>query len=261
MTVPSVVGGTEQEASAALKPLGLTYTITEKAFSEEIPSGKIISSDPEGGRKIDQGGSVKIIISKGPERYIIPTLSGLTPEAAVTALAKLPIKVGTITEVFTAKTPQGYVIDSTPPAGTSVKRDSTIDMRVSKGIEQIAIKDYVGQSGEQALTELTDAGFKVDAIYTYDEKVIAGGVISQSATTSAPKGSLIKVIISKGSIYTFVPNIYSLSEAKARALLLDQELKVVVKVTTKKSVRYVTSVLPKPGTKVRRGSTVTITVG
>ena len=261
ISVPSVVGGTEQEASAALKPLGLSYTITKREFSEEIPAGKIISSDPEGGRKIDQGGSVKIVLSKGPERYIIPTLSGLTPEAAVAALEKFPLKVGALREVFTAKTPQGYVIDSTPAAGSSVKRDSVIDIRVSKGVEQIQIKDYLGQSGEQALTELTEAGFKVEAIYSYDEKVIAGGVVSQSATATAPKGSRITLVISKGSIYTFVPNIYSLTEAKARALLKDQDLVVVVKATTQKSVRYVTSVVPKPGTKVRRTSTVTITVG
>lgn len=261
IAVPSVVGGTEQEASALLKPLGLTYTIVAKEFSEEIPAGKIIASDPEGGRKIDQGGSVRIILSKGPERYLVPTLSGLTPEAAVAALAKYPVKVGTITEVFTAKTPKGYVIDSTPAAGTSVKRDSTIDIRVSKGVEQILVKDYVGQSGEQALTELTTSGFKVDAAYSYDEKVLAGAVISQSATASAPKGAVIKIVISKGSAYVFVPNVYSLTEAKARALLLDQDLKVTIKVTTKKSVRSVTSVVPKPGTKVRRGSAVTITVG
>lgn len=261
VTVPSIVGGTENDAQNALRPLGLNYTITAREFSEDIAAGKILSSDPEGGRKIDQGGTVKIVISKGPERYIIPTLSGLTPEAAVALITKSPLKVGTLTEVFTAKTPKGYVIDSNPAAGEKVKRDTIVTLRISKGIEEIAITNYVGISGEQALNELTTLGFKVSATYQFDEKVLAGAVISQSATTSAPKGSAIALVISKGSAYVFVPNLYSLSEAKARALLADQELKVVVKATTKKSLRSVTSVVPKPGTKVRRGSTVTITVG
>ena len=261
VTVPSVVGGTEIDAQKALTPLGLTYTITSREFSEDIPAGKIISSDPEGGRKIDQGGNVRFVVSKGPERYIIPTLSGLTPEAAVALLTKAPLKVGTLTEVFTAKTPKGYVIDSNPPAGSQVKRDTIVTLRISKGIEQISLTNYVGLSGEQALNELTTLGFKVNATYAFDEKVLAGAVVSQSATTSAPKGSEIALVISKGSAFVFVPNVYSLTEAKARAMLADQELKVVVKATTKKSVRTVTSVVPKPGTKVRRGSTVTITVG
>lgn len=261
VTVPSVVGGTESQAQQLLKPLGLTYVITSREFSEEIPAGKIITSDPEGGRKIDQGGALKLIISKGPERYVVPSVTGLTPEAAVALITKSPLKVGAITEVFTAKTPKGYVIDSTPAAGASVMRDSTIDIRVSKGIEQISITDYRGLSGEQALNELTTSGFKVNSTYQYDEKVIAGAVISQSATGSAAKGSAVNLVISKGSAYTFVPNVYSLAESKARSLITDQELKVVVKVTTKKSVRYVTSVVPKPGTKVKRGSTITITVG
>ena len=261
VTVPSVVGGTEQEAQELLKPLGLTYQITARQFSEDISVGKIISSDPEGGRKIDAGGSISIVISKGPERYIVPTISGLTPEAAVALITKSPVKVGRITEVFTAKTPKGYVIDSTPAAGSSVMRDSVIDIRVSKGIEQISIADYRGQSGEQALNELTTAGFKVNASYAYDEKVMAGLVISQSATGDAAKGSAIALVISQGSAFTFVPNLYSVAESKARALIADQGLKVVVKATTRNKVRYVTSVRPKEGTKVRRGSTVTITVG
>jgi len=261
VTVPSVVGGTEVEAQNVLKPLGLSYLVASREFSEDIPAGKILSSDPEGGRKIDQGGTIKIVISKGPERYLIPNISGLTPEAAVALLTKSPLKVGAITEVFTAKTPKGYVIDSNPPVGSSVKRDTVISLRVSKGVEQIAINNYLGLSGEQALNELTSLGFKVNATYAYDEKVLAGAVVSQSVTTTAPKGAAISLVISKGSAYVFVPNVYSLTEARARALLTDQELKVIVKATTKKSIRNVTSVVPKPGTKVRRGSTVTITVG
>jgi serine/threonine-protein kinase len=43
--------------------------------------------------------------------------------------------------------------------------------------------------------------------------------------------------------------------------LKDLKLKVVVKKIGKKAVKKVTSVSPKVGTKVKRGSTVTITVG
>jgi serine/threonine-protein kinase len=263
VVVPSIVGATQEEALSALSPLGLTLVISEKRFDEEISDGQIIESDPAGGGKVDAGGQVKAIISKGAERYLIPSLVGLTPEAAVNLLAKSPIKVGDLTEVFNDKTPKGFVISSSPDAGEKVKRDAVVDLLISKGIETIDVTSYVGKSADQALNELTDGGFDVSTVDQFSESVLAGAVISQVPSGAAPlaKGAKITLTISKGSQYVFIPNVFSLTEAKARAALADLELKVVVKKIGVKKVKSVTNISPKVGTKVKRGSTVTITVG
>ena len=263
VVVPSIVGATQEEALGVLSPLGLTLVISEKRFDEEISEGQIIESDPAGGGKVDAGGQVKAVISKGAERYLIPPLVGLTPEAAVNLLAKSPIKVGDLTEVFNDKTPKGFVISSSPDAGEKVKRDSIVDLLISKGIETIDVTSYVGKSADQALNELTDSGFDVSTVDQFSENVLAGAVISQVPSGGAPlaKGTKITLTISKGSQYVFIPNVFSLTEAKARAALSDLELKVVVKKIGVKKVKAVTNISPKVGTKVKRGSTVTITVG
>ena len=263
VVVPSIVGATQEEALGVLSPLGLTLVISEKRFDEEISEGQIIESDPAGGGKVDAGGQVKAVISKGAERYLIPSLVGLTPEAAVNLLAKSPIKVGDLTEVFNDKTPKGFVISSSPEAGEKVKRDSIVDLLISKGIETIDVTSYVGKSADQALNELTDSGFDVSTVDQFSENVLAGAVISQVPSGGAPlaKGTKITLTISKGSQYVFVPNVFSLTEAKARAALSDLELKVVVKKIGVKKVKAVTNISPKVGAKVKRGSTVTITVG
>ncbi len=263
VVVPSIVGATEKEATNALTPLGLTLVITEKRFDEEISNGQIIESDPAGGGKVDAGGAVKAIISKGPERYVIPALVGLTPEAAVNLLAKYPVKVGELKEVYNDKTPKGFVISSSPATGEKVKRDATIDLLISKGVETLDVASYVGKSADQALNELTDAGFSVESVDQFSENVLAGAVISQVPSGGAPlaKGAKITLTISKGSQYVFIPNVFSLTEAKARAALTDLELKVIVKKIGAKKVKAVTNIAPKVGTKVKRGSTVTITVG
>jgi serine/threonine-protein kinase len=263
VVVPSIVGATQEEALGALSPLGLTLVISEKRFDEEISEGQIIESDPAGGGKVDAGGQVKAIISKGAERYLIPSLVGLTPEAAVNLLAKSPIKVGDLTEVFNDQTPKGFVISSSPAAGEKVKRDAVVDLLISKGIETIDVTSYVGKSADQALNELTESGFDVSTVDQFSESVLAGAVISQVPSGGAPlaKGTKITLTISKGSQYVFIPNVFSLTEAKARATLSDLELKVVVKKIGVKKVKSVTNISPKVGTKVKRGSTVTITVG
>ena len=263
VVVPSTVGASQTEVSAALDPLGLTSMVVEKQFSEEIPEGRIIQSIPEAGGRIDQGGTVKLVVSKGPERFTIPNLAGLTPIAATNLIGKLPLTIQPLAEEFNSTVPKGYVIDSNPIAGEKVKRNSSIVIRVSKGIEQVALASYVGKSSDQALNELQDAGFAVTSTYGFSETRLAGEVISQKPAggATADKGSKVSLVISKGTQFAYIPNLFSIEEAKAVAALKDLDLKVVVKKIGKKTVKKVTNVSPKVGSKVKRGSTVTITVG
>jgi serine/threonine-protein kinase len=263
IVVPSIVGASLDEANAALTPLGLSSKVTEKRFDEEIAAGKILESDPSGGGKVDTGGVVKLVISKGQERYVIPVLTGLTPEVALKTLTNQPLKSAGITEEFNSTIPKGLVISSNPSNGQKVKRDTPVTILVSKGVEEIAYTTYVGQSGDQAQNELTDAGFNVESTFAYSETIAAGAVISQTPAglVSAPKGSTITLVVSKGSKFVFIPNVYSIETSKAIAALKDLGLKVKVRSMGKKSVKNVTNVSPKVGAKVLRGTVVTITVG
>ena len=263
IVVPSVVGASLDEANAALTPLGLSSEVIEKRFDEEIEAGRILESDPSGGGKVDTGGVVKLVISKGQERYVIPVLTGLTPEVAIKTLTNQPLKSAGITEEFNSTIPKGLVISSNPSNGQKVKRDTPVTILVSKGVEEIAYTTYVGQSGDQAQNELTDAGFNVESSFAYSETIAAGAVISQipAGLVSAPKGSTITLVVSKGSKFVFIPNVYSIETSKAIAALKDLGLKVKVRSMGKKSVKNVTNVSPKVGAKVLRGTVVTITVG
>jgi serine/threonine-protein kinase len=259
---PSVVGATTEQANSTLTALGLTTTVVEERFDEDIAKGRIISTDPFAGDSIAVGGTVKLVVSKGAERYTIPSLVGLTPEAAVNLLAKSPLKVGEITEVFNSKVPKGFVISSNPEQGTRVKRDALVDMVVSKGVETFNLASYVGTNGEQALNEMTEAGFNVTTTYAFDEKVMPGEVISQNpaAGSALAKGAAVEIFVSKGSAFVYIPNVMRSTQARATALLEDLGLKVVVKKVTK-SAKLVIGIDPKVDAKVKRGSTVTLTVG
>jgi serine/threonine-protein kinase len=263
VVVPSVVGGTYEQALSTLTPLGLTTVILEKRFDEDIAKGAIIETSPPGGGRVESGGQVKLIVSKGPERYIIPSVAGLTPEAATNALEKFPLIVGANTEVFNKEIPKGFVISTKPESGTEVKRDTPVSLVISKGVETVALVSYSGKSGEQALNELNDLGFNVESTYAFNERVLSGVVISQTPTgvDVAPKGSTVVLVISKGSQYVFIPNVFSLDQIKATQALQDLQLKVVVKKLGTKKVKKVTNISPKVGSKVKRGSVVTITVG
>jgi eukaryotic-like serine/threonine-protein kinase len=259
---PSVVGATTEQATATLTGLGLKTEVIEERFDEDVAKDRVISTDPFAGDSIALGGTVKLVISKGAERYTIPQLLSLTPEAAVNLLAKSPLKVGEITEVFNAKIPKGFVISANPAPGTRVKRDTIVDLVVSKGVETFALTSYLGKNGEEALNELTMAGFNVTATYAYDEKAMPGEVISQNpvAGSALAKGAAVEIFISKGSAFVYIPNVMRYTQERAVAVLEDLGLKVVVKKVTK-SAKLVIGITPKVNVKVKRGTTVTLTVG
>jgi serine/threonine-protein kinase len=262
VVVPSLAGLTTKQAKSQLEDLGLNLEIAREEFSEDIPEGKVISSQPAGGGRVDTNGTVAVTVSRGKERYSIPNLQGLKIEVAENLLKDNKLILGEVLEEFSSEIPKGFIMRSAPTAGERIKRDSQVNIFVSKGIEQIGVSSYKGKSGEQALNELTEAGFEVDIKYIFSEDLPIGAVISQSpAAGELDKGGKITLLVSKGSEFVFIPNIFSLDQDKAVATLKDLDLKVVVKTVGSKKIKVVTNVSPKVGTKVKRGSTVTITVG
>ena len=262
--VQSVVGQTVTQANSLLQPLGLHTKVAQQVFSEIVDQGKIISSDPSGGGRISPGGTVSLVVSKGPERFAVPSLIGLTADAALTLLQKNSLVDGTMSDAFSATVPQGMIISSSPTAGASVARGTSVNFIVSKGPELLVLNSYVGKSGDQALTELTNAGFVVSTTYAYSDIVAVGAVMSQNPDGTggtAPKGTKVALIVSQGSESVFVPNVYSFTQAKAAAMLQDLDLLVSVKKIGTRAVKTVTDISPTVGTKVKRGSTVVITVG
>ena len=262
VVVPSLAGLTVKDARTELSDLGLRLEIGVEEFSEDVSEGKIIKSDPAGGGRVDPNGLVTVIVSKGKERFIIPDLVGLKPDVAQGLIEDNKLIVGEIVEEFSSELPKGLILRTSPVSGERVKRDTPLTLFISKGVEQVSLGDYKGKSGEQALNELVSAGFDVKTRYIFSEDLPAGAVVSQTpGSGEADKGSTITLIVSKGTEFVFIPNVFALSEEKAVATLKDLELKVVVKKVGNKKTKVVTNIAPKVGSKVKRGSTVTITVG
>ena len=263
ISIPSIVGLSETEARNSLNPIGIKLLVISKSYSEDVPAGMVITSNPGGGGHLSKGGTVGVVISKGPERINVPTLAGMTPDAAATALTSAGLKVGSTTQSYSSTITNGMVIDGDPIAGTAVKRNSLVNILVSKGVQTLQLNSYVGQSGDQASNELTSAGFKVKSTFGYSESIPAGNVISQTPAGGAPipVGSTVAIIVSQGSGTVFIPNLYSLTQLAATTALENLQLQVKVRKIGSKKIKHVTNISPKVGTKVKRGSTVTITLG
>ena len=139
----------------------------------------LFRSKPAGGGRIAPSGTVDVFISKGPERFDVPDLTGLDQASAEKALTSNSLTLGDSTSEFSSQVPAGFVVRSNPAAGASVKRNTLVSLVISKGIQQVSIADYKGKVSDQALNELSDAGFDVKQQFVYSEDLPAGIVISQ----------------------------------------------------------------------------------
>jgi serine/threonine-protein kinase len=251
----------QAQAAKTVSELGLKVDVTQEVFSEDVPKGKVLTSDPAGGGRVDVAGTVHLIISKGKDRVKVPELVGLTVEEAATLLKSVNLKIGRVSEVFSDALEVGLLIDGNPSSGSPVRKDSTVDLILSKGLEQVELSNFQGKTSDQAQSELTAAGLIVSSKYEYSDSIPIGTVISQtpSDVSTVGKGQKIELVISKGPSKIFIPNVYSLSKLAATKILEDLGFKVEFKYIAKK--KSVTNMSPKSGTAVAPGSTVTITLG
>jgi serine/threonine-protein kinase len=257
ISVPSLVGMSQSEAKEALSNIGLVSEVVEEVFSEDIAQGKVISSSPGGGGRISPDGTVGLVLSKGQERIEIPVITNLTPDVATQKISALGLTIGDINEVFDMKVESGFVIGTDPKSGEKVKRNSVVNIVVSKGVEKIALISYVGKGGDEALSELTNSGFDVKVVYKFSDKVFKGQVVSQTPESSEAigVGSKIELVLSKGPEFVFVPNVLGKNKNDASLDLENLGLKVVTKGTGK-----VNNISPAIGTKVKQGAVITLTL-
>lgn len=77
VTIPDWTGFAKAGIVSAAQVLGVSPTFSE-AYSDTIPAGQFISSDPASASQVDPGSTIKIVISKGPEKT---TASSTTPSS------------------------------------------------------------------------------------------------------------------------------------------------------------------------------------
>ncbi len=264
VSVPAVTGESEQAASATLHAVGLDPVASQQS-STAVADGLVISQSPSAGSSVSKGSRVNIVVSGGPGNVAVADVSGLKAAEATSKLTQAGFKPTTRSEP-SSSVAGGVVIGTNPPAGTLTQVGSPVTVLVSSGPAPVKVPDVTGQLLAAAEATLTNAGLTIGTITQKTSSEPAGTVLSQSPATgsSVPAGNTINLTVAQASKEVAVPNIIGKSEALAGAALGEASLKpqTVTQTTTEQSqVGVVLRQSPAAGTKVAKGSTVTIAVG
>lgn len=130
-TVPGVVNTTRENAEVALKNAGLSVGSTTEAFSDTVAAGNVISQSIAKDTSVEEGVTVDLVISKGPEKVTMPNLWGNPKDRAVEKLAALGLSVE-VHEEYSDDT-EGRVFKTSPAADEKVAPGSMVQIYLSKG--------------------------------------------------------------------------------------------------------------------------------
>jgi serine/threonine-protein kinase len=260
-----VAGESRATAVDQLRSAGFTVDpVIDQAFSETAAVGTVLGSHPDAGSHLLGGHSVRLVISRGAERFVVPQVAGRGYAEAQRAFAAIPVRlVRRNTADDTGKIAPGQVIRTDPSPTSRVKRDSVVTVYVSTGPPIVAVPDVVNKSQDEASSTLTGAGFKLNLEQDYSDTVPAGSVIRQdpSAKSSVAKFSTVNLVISQGPLLVTLPQIRNgtpVGDAQARLEAL--HLKVRIKRAFGGFLGTVVGMDPGAGTQVRQGSEVVLTV-
>ena len=268
VTVPNVVGATEQEARDSLTQAQLKPAVS-MASSDTVDSGLVISSDPTAGTKVDKDSTVNLVVSSGkaaPKKVSVPDLTNLSPDDAQTKLESLNLVAKRGDDRFDANVPSGQVCAQDTDPNTQVDEGTTITFYASKGKDTVPLSNFVGSDYGNAEDQLTAQGFKV--VYTdqeYSDDYAVGMVMKQSpGSGTVDRGSTVTLTVSMGPQPVTVPDLTGMTQSAAQSAL--QALGLLADfqdqdATELAQLHMVVDQDPGAGDDVSPGSTVTVYIG
>ncbi|WP_328889449.1 Stk1 family PASTA domain-containing Ser/Thr kinase [Streptomyces sp. NBC_00316] len=258
--VPSLLGQTEKAARERLSDAGLELKSVERAYSDDVDRGKVISSDPKSGARIRGNGAVKIIVSRGPEIVKVPDVAGASPAEARRALKDAGLVPGMVTKEFSEEVGQGEVIRTDPTAGTERHPDSAVALVVSKG-SPVDVPHVTGMSVEEATAALEEEGLKAEVLPDRVNSSEAGGDIARQSPgggAQAAEGDTITLTVSKGPRMLDVPDVTGKDVDEATSLLKAAGFEVKVDRPFLSFSDTIASQSVDGGDRAPEGSTITI---
>jgi serine/threonine-protein kinase len=208
LTVPDVVGETEEDAVDTLEGLGFRVVV-QNEFNEEERRDIVFEQDPEPDATAEEGDTVTITVSKGPKPIAVPDVLGESLEAAGEILGDAGFRIGDVTREESEED-EGTVLEQSPIAGAKEQPDSFVDLVVSGGPGTVEVPNVVCEDIGQAQAEVTQAGLEFDEIGSrFSDDCPEGTVAEQTpaAGTEVEEGSTVSVVTSEGPEPTPSPTI------------------------------------------------------
>lgn len=201
VTVPYVVGMTQEQAETALIDRQLVPVVVEKN-STTVASGLVITQSVAAEQEVSPGREIEITVSLGEPLIDVPSLVGSSQRIAEMTLTNLGLLYVVNTE-YNEEIPEGQVIMQSPDENAQVAAGSTVTLLVSLGKEPVkfSMQPLVGKTLEEAQAYIEENGLVLTIVtptasYEYEENVVVTQSLAPGAEVET--GDEIELTVSEG---------------------------------------------------------------
>ena len=217
--VPDVTGQSSADAIVVLQNAGFA-TRTSNQPDNEVPPGRVISTDPAATSTVAAGDEITLNISTGPEQREIPDVSTLSFDDAREKLEEAGFTE--ITRSPSVSTPElkDKVLQTNPPANQTSAITNQIIVIVGTGPGSKPVPDCAALSAEDCRALLTQSGFSNILQVEVDSTRPSGQVLG----TNPPTGQnyqvteTVQIQVSRGNQFV-MPNLRGQFWVNAEPLL------------------------------------------
>ena len=201
-SAPDLLDCTLEEATKRAEEQGFKIKQGKDVYSSEYAEGRVCLQDPEPGSEIPKESTITVNLSKGNKEGLVPSVLGMQKDDVEAFLQSYGYELGNV-KTITSHEKAGTVLQQTPVAGSSLDKESSVDIVVSdgKGTEKGTVPSVTRMSLEDAKKAIKAAGFQVGNItYDWDSSIGKGYVIYQQyqANSQLDKGTAIDLQVSSG---------------------------------------------------------------
>lgn len=260
-TTPDVVGQPVEAAQDAVAAAGLGALVSER-FDETAPAGQVLGTQPDAGGEIRKDGTVELFVSRGSEFVAVPDLTGRAAQEATALVEDGDLVLAQGDPVFDEEAPEGAVVSQAPAPGERLRRGETVTVVTSRGREPIPVPAVTGDSRDEAVAAIEDAGLTVaEAAPVFSDDVPEGDVVSQSpAEGTLFRGDTVTVVVSQGPELVEVADVVGQQVEIATEALEGAGFQIEVERVLGGFFGTVRDQDPDAGTSVPRGSIITLTI-
>ncbi|RSM60205.1 Stk1 family PASTA domain-containing Ser/Thr kinase [Actinoplanes sp. ATCC 53533] len=185
--VPDVVGMELAAARGELESSKLKLKEGTGKYSDTIPQGVVISTDPKANSQLKSGATVTVVVSKGRAPITVPDFTGKNINDARGQAQELGLTV--VEQYKDSNEPGDQIIDQSPKPGTGAEKDDEIKLVVSKGPPQVAVPDVNNQPCQQA--KLTLEGQNLRARLDFNPNGLVRAQNPPAGTPVAPQTEVV----------------------------------------------------------------------
>lgn len=270
VTVPDLVGQTEQEARATLALLSLDLEVKEASPNEgkDPKAGQIVRHTPEAGVRVAKGTKIIVYVHGTPPGVDVPSVVGKTRSEAEDILRRAGFKVQ-FTEAQSEAVEIGKVISQNPAAASRLEKGQLVMLTVSGGKGQQAVPDLkelpVAMAREQlkklglelVVLEVAQPGFRSgDPVTVLRQEPQAGSKLSVGSRVTVFVPIPVPGDASQNGGYDsslHAPRLEGLTVAQARQLAKEEKVELEFADSADETA-VITFQEPPPGDPLPKGS-------